>query len=80
MKNGKGYCQKSAEVIVGGIRSRGKKPEAFTHTEGLNEQNERKGKVQLLVLKAEPRKRTTYLRIGWKLKVKSKRSLINKNI
>ena len=58
----------------------GKKPEAFTHTEGLNEQNERKGKVQLLVLKAEPRKRTTYLRIGWKLKVKSKRSLINKSI
>jgi len=57
-----------------------KKPEAFTHTEGLNEQNERKGKVQLLVLKAEPRKRTTYLRIGWKLKVKSKRSLINKSI
>jgi len=30
--------------------------------------------------KAEPRKRTTYLRIGRKPKVKSKRSLINESI
>mgnify|MGYP001792523529 FL=1 len=72
--------KKSAEVIVGGIRSRKKKSEAFTNDEGLNERDERMGKVRLLVMKAEPHQRTTYLRIGWKPKVKSKRSLISESI
>ena len=56
------------------------KAEASQKDEGLNDRDDRKGKASTLVFKAEPRKRTTYLRIGRKPKVKSKRSLINESI